>query len=621
MKEKEIDGVEIIEDAEIEKVPNNDVNESGNQSDWSKRNGYNPGPDYNFSRFKKSKWEWFGEFIGIGIFAFVCNYLLKACFVLVLCLVCLPVSGQNVKRSYEGILRKNQQHIDMISRGIRQQEFKLRKQQQLLEKALSDSKEKNNMFKQIIKKRRQLIEDIKKRKQLIEEYGLPLSSFKDIQNPRQVYDSAFICLSMADTLNYIKYIKRSVSANYPLAMYAYGISILGGIGIKSNREIGLFYIKNASEKDCADATYYIAELYESGDYGYKKDSIMALQYYEKSAEQGSFEGKVTSGDIYYDGGDTLKAIKYWKSAYEHGKKNLLIKEQEKELARVAYNLWYFSRLNPEKEIETRGYMKTLAELGYVDGQVWYGDYCMQGYGMERDSAQAVYWYKQAALQNHVGAMQVLPFYYYDAHENDSTILWGTKPECRDSADIQYIVGAAYYQKEDYENAEVWWKKAVAQKYPDALWSMYCLCDVHKADSVLAFDYLKQAVDAKYPDALNDMGCNYVNGEMVEKNIEKAKELFQEAIDLGCVKAYYNMGNLYSYKGYIKKPNWEVAVGYYRQGAEKNEPLAQYNYGWCLKKGKGVKKDKKAAIYWLKKAAKQGNEDAISDLREMGVDGF
>ena len=585
---------------------------SGNQSNWSKRNGYNPGPDYDFSRFKKSKWEWFGEFVGIGIFAFVCNCLIRTCSVLVLCLVCLPVSGQNVKRSYEGKLRKNQQHIDMISRGIRQQEFKLRKQQQLLEKALSDSKEKNNMFKQIIKKRRQLIEDIKKRKQLIEEYGLPLSSFKDRRNPRQVYDSAFICLSMADTLNYIKYIKRSVSANYPLAMYAYGISILGGIGIKSNREIGLFYIKNASEKDCADATYYIAELYESGDYGYKKDSIMALQYYEKSAEQGSFEGKVTSGDIYYDGGDTLKAIKYWKSAYEHGKKNLLIKEQEKKLARVAYNLWYFSRLNPEKEIETRGYMKTLAELGYVDGQVWYGDYCMQGYGMERDSVQAVYWYKQAALQNHVGAMQVLPFYYYDAHENDSTILWGTKPECRDSADIQYIVGAAYYVKEDYENAEVWWKKAASQNQLDAILWLYIHYDDNKKDSLTAFQYLRQAADLEQPKALCDIGFYYLNGYIVSKDISKAIDYYERSARLGCTEAYNHLGSIYYWNKYGVE-NRQRAASYWKQGAEAGNPECQYNYGCVLKKGQGVKKDKHQAIHWFSLAAQNGDEDAKREL--------
>lgn len=606
MKEKEIDGVEIIEDAEIEKVPNNDVNESGNQSDWSKRNGYNPGPDYNFSRFKKSKWEWFGEFVGIGIFAFVCNYLLKACFVFLLCLISVPMNAQYRYRK-----------PNIRTYNLRLPPIRLPKEGNSKSKVVSVA-----LPTVFIPKVQSPLDKIKLPPIPIhKDYVLPQPKPEDVNKGEQLLDSALHCFSAHDTVNLINYIKRSASVQYPMAIYYYGLSILEGYGVKQNTNFGLFYINEASKLDCADATYYIAELYESGDYGYKKDSIMALQYYEKSAEQGSFEGKVTSGDIYYDGGDTLKAIKYWKSAYEHGKKNLLIKEQEKKLARVAYNLGCLSSSNPEKDVETKNYFKTSAELGYVDGQVWYGDYCMQGYGMERDSVQAVYWYKQAALQNHVGAMQVLPFYYYDAHENDSTILWGTKPECRDSADIQYIVGAAYYQKEDYENAEVWWKKAAAQKYPDALWSMYCLCGVHKADSVLAFDYLKQAVDAKYPDALNDMGCNYVNGEMVEKNIEKAKELFQEAIDLGCVESYYNMGNLYSYKGYIKKPNWEVAVGYYRQGAEKNEPLAQYNYGWCLKKGKGMKKDKKAAIYWLKKAAKQGNEDAISDLREMGVDGF
>ena len=583
--------------------PNINFGTSGNQSDWSKWNDYNPRYDYDFSRFKKSKWEWLGEFIGIGIFAFVCNYLLKACFVFLLCLISVPMNAQYRNRK-----------PNIRTYNLRLPPIRLPKEGNSKSKVVSVA-----LPTVFIPKVQSPLDKIKLPPIPIhKDYILPQPKPEDVNKGKQLLDSALHYFSARDTLNFISYIKRSASVQNSQATYIYGMCILEGYGVKQSTDYGLAYIKEASEKDCADATYYIAKLYDFGDYGFSRDSIKALNYYERSAMQGSFEGKVTCGDIYYTKGDMINAIKYWKSAYEQGKRDLLIEGQEDKLAQVAYNLGYLSSSNPEKEVEIRNYFKTSAELGHVEGQVSYGNCCLQGYGMERDSVQAVYWYKQAALQNHVGAMCVLPEFYYDAHENDSTILWGTKPECRDSVDIQYLVGAAYYVKEDYENAEIWWKKAATQKQPDALWWMYYLCAVHKTDSVVAFDYLKQAVDAKYPDALNDMGCYYANGDMVEKNIEKAKELFQEAIDLGCIEAYNNMGNLYIYEGYVKKPNWKAAIEYYRKGAEKNDPVAQYNYGWCLKKGKGVKKDKQAAIYWLTKVAEFGDEDAIRELKTMGV---
>ena len=46
--------------------------------------------------------------------------------------------------------------------------------------------------------------------------------------------------------------------------------------------------------------------------------------------------------------------------------------------------------------------------------------------------------------------------------------------------------------------------------------------------------------------------------------------------------------------------------------------SQYCYGLLLKKGHGVKKDKKTAIYWLKRAAMNDSEEAKEELRKMGV---
>lgn len=593
----------------------------GNQSNWSKQEFYSPRPDYDYSRFKKSKREWFGEFIGIGIFAFICNFLIKACFVLALCLICVPMNAQ--LRSRKPNVRTYLQHLPPEVKKESAKEFMkpyLKKEKskghQQTKAGNSKSKVKSIALPVISFSKIQspLIQVQLPPIPIHKDHVLPQPKPEDINNGKQLFDSALFYISRRDTLNYISYIKRSASVQYSKAIYFWGLSIMEGVGVRQNTAIGFSYVNRASEMSCSEATYYIGQLYDLGKYGCKKDSVMALRYYEKSAEQGDFDGAVDVGYRYYNDGDTISAIKYWKQAYDLKRYSLLIDKEKNILAQIAYNLGYFSSLDSHKEIETRNYFKTSAEFGYPDGQAQYGNCCMLGYGMEKDSVEAVYWYKNAAQQRHVGAMCALPFLYYDAHENDSTILWGTKPECRDSADIQFIVGAAYYVKEDYENAEEWWKKAATQKYPDALWWMYYLCEVHKNDSVLAFEYLKQAVDAKYPEALNEMGCNYANGDMVGKDVEKAKQLFHEAGSLGFGEAYNNLGYLYSNKDCIKKPNWEIAAGYFRQGAEMNNPSAQYNYGMCLKKGKGVKKDKQAAVHWITLAAQNGDEDAIKILK-------
>ena len=47
--------------------------------------------------------------------------------------------------------------------------------------------------------------------------------------------------------------------------------------------------------------------------------------------------------------------------------------------------------------------------------------------------------------------------------------------------------------------------------------------------------------------------------------------------------------------------------------------AQMSLGACYEDGEGVEKDLNKAIEWYTLAAKQGNEDAIEALKELGVE--
>ena len=50
-------------------------------------------------------------------------------------------------------------------------------------------------------------------------------------------------------------------------------------------------------------------------------------------------------------------------------------------------------------------------------------------------------------------------------------------------------------------------------------------------------------------------------------------------------------------------------------AEQGDPVAQHALGWMYANGKGVEKNLTEAMKWYRKAAEQGNENALNNLNE------
>jgi hypothetical protein len=54
---------------------------------------------------------------------------------------------------------------------------------------------------------------------------------------------------------------------------------------------------------------------------------------------------------------------------------------------------------------------------------------------------------------------------------------------------------------------------------------------------------------------------------------------------------------------------------YRSAAEKGHVVAQYNLALGFRDGAGVRQDSRAAAVWFRRAADNGNADALSELHE------
>lgn len=84
-----------------------------------------------------------------------------------------------------------------------------------------------------------------------------------------------------------------------------------------------------------------------------------------------------------------------------------------------------------------------------------------------------------------------------------------------------------------------------------------------------------------------------------------------ALALAAMPAF--AGDLEDGARFLKNKDYARAVRSFRKAAEQGDAHAQYVLGFMYEEGKGVAQDNGQAVFWLGKAAAQGNADAKSKL--------
>lgn len=112
------------------------------------------------------------------------------------------------------------------------------------------------------------------------------------------------------------------------------------------------------------------------------------------------------------------------------------------------------------------------------------------------------------------------------------------------------LGMLYFQKEDFETAEMIYRKALryAPKHPKLHSNLgYLRWMANDVDQALAYYEQAIALDSGYEIPVNNMGVIYLD---MLGQVHKAIELFQQALELDpqYALAYYNLGRAYSFLG-------------------------------------------------------------------------
>jgi uncharacterized protein len=237
--------------------------------------------------------------------------------------------------------------------------------------------------------------------------------------------------------------------------------------------------------------------------------------------------------------------------------------------------------------------RPLAEQGNSKAQAYIGRiYSQGGFGVPKDDAQAVAWYRKAAEQGDADAQLKLGVMYANGR------------------------GVA---KNDAQ-AVAWYRKAGDQGHASGQYSLGVMYNVGRGvakDDAQAFAWFRKAADQGDANAQYNLGYMYNNGEGVVKDEAQAAVWYRKAADQGDAGAQYNLGVLYDNGRGVAKDEAQAAV-WYRKAADQGNAGAQNNLGALYANGQGVQQSYAQAVLWLARAALQGEDLATRNL-ERNVD--
>ncbi len=279
-----------------------------------------------------------------------------------------------------------------------------------------------------------------------------------------------------------------------------------GMGVDQDYKAALEWYQKSAEQGYGEAQACLGHMYEKG-LGVDRDIQKALELFVKSAEQGNALGQVRLGNLYLNGlgvdQNPWKAFAWYQKSAEQGNDE----------AQACLGHMYEKGLGVDRDIQKalELYKKSAAQDNTV-GQVRLGDLYLAGLGVDQNFRKAFACYQKSAEQ-------------------------GNDPENTGLAQLR--LGAMYCQgkgiEKDFKKGFECYKKSAELGNAEA---QLCLGAMYRDGMGVARDhkkalewFQKSARKSKAP-ADSAMGDIYRDGLVVEKNIPEAMKWYKKAAQNG-----------------------------------------------------------------------------------------
>ncbi|SDR36642.1 hypothetical protein SAMN05443245_5130 [Paraburkholderia fungorum] len=195
----------------------------------------------------------------------------------------------------------------------------------------------------------------------------------------------------------------------------------------------------------------------------------------------------------------------------------------KALANVSHD--EFAAILAGPPAQAAAWVAAAAHNGIVEAQAVYGQYLLDGHGVERNTDEAFTWFRHAARRDHPMAMNMLGRCYEHG--------WGTA-RCAPVA--------------------VYWYRLAAQAGLD--WGMYnyasalALGNGITCDRAQALQWFQRATGLGHTKSLNFIGSFYEDGWEVDADIDIALDFYHRAAQGGDFRGQFNYARLMAERGDI-----------------------------------------------------------------------
>lgn len=195
------------------------------------------------------------------------------------------------------------------------------------------------------------------------------------------------------------------------------------------------------------------------------------------------------------------------------------------------------------------------------------------------------------------------------------------PDACELAGYRYLKGLDYPPNQ--REAVKWFTRAAECGFPR---SQYELAIAFKEgrgtrpSDARSLAWLRQSADAGYGPAVQALAVSYLSGSLGVHDPAQAAKLLERCISGGFLfepanDAAYILASLYA-RGEGVEKNLEKAFELYSKAAAQGMADAQWRIALCYRDGEGVKGNPAKAVEWLEKAAAQGHRESIRILDSL-----
>jgi uncharacterized protein len=278
-----------------------------------------------------------------------------------------------------------------------------------------------------------------------------------------------------------------------------------------------------------------------------------------------------------------------------------------------------------------GQLRENAKRGEVEAQFRLGLSYETGEGVERDSAEAVKWYRLAAERGHAMAQNNLGVAYLRgrgvAQSDAEALKWFRKSAEQGEAFGQANMGYLYQQgkgvQRDANVAYQWIQKAADQAHP---WAQLEIARRHLIpvggsdpgpyyDPALGFKWLRAAANGGSLPAIVELADAYFRGIGTKIDLNAALACLRKAADAGHAGAQAELAAQYAFGNGEPRHEKETPVALLKKSAASGNPTALESLAHRYRVGFGVPMDVVVAIeLYRRAAAEEDNQKQWSRYR-------